>query len=214
VSFRDCTVGSTPADAPRLFPISFFPFFSPRPCFSRSSLLAPRMSDQEQIALEAYRFIKASVGYDQDKAAFLILLRKFAAAPAAPVKAPVDASALDTLRTKTIAERTLEAVELSGNPALRYEVKWDSLDAAAVNFFENNVLQRVAMALRSLVTDDLARAALKKVTRIVAENKSGAEPHVLLTGETLTLTGGFASLGTSVSDSQIYRELDAKLGIS
>jgi hypothetical protein len=172
------------------------------------------MSNQEEIALETFRFIKASAGYDQDKQALLILLRKFATAPAAPVKAPVDASALDTLRTKTIAERTLEAVELSGNSSLRFEVKWDSLDAEAVKFFENNVLQRVAMALRSLVTDDLARAAFKKVTRIAVENKTGAEPHVLLTGETLTLTGGFATLGTSVSDSLIYRELDAKLGIS
>jgi hypothetical protein len=172
------------------------------------------MSNQEELGVEIYRFIKASTSYDKDKEAFFILLRKFAAAPAAPVKAPVDASQLNVLKTKTIAERTLEAVELSGNPALRYDVHWESLDAQAVNFFENNVLQRVAMALRSLVTDDLARAALKKVTRISIENKTGAEPQAVLTGDTLHLTGAFGSLGTSPSDGQIYRELDAKLGIS
>ncbi len=172
------------------------------------------MSNQEELAVEIYRFIKASPSYDNDKEAFFILLRKFAAAPAAPAKAAVDASALNVLRTKTIAERTLEAVELSGNPALRYDVRWESLDAEAVKFFENNVLQRVAMALRSLATDDVARAALKKVTSIVAEHKMGAEPQALLTGDTLTLTGAFGALSTTPSDAQIYRELDAKLGIS
>ena len=38
--------------------------------------------------------------------------------------------------------------------------------------------------------------------------------QALLTGDTLTLTGAFGALGTSPTDVQIYRELDAKLGIS
>lgn len=91
--------------------------------------------NQEQIAAEIYRFVKASKSLDDDQPALLLLLRKFAAAPAAPAAA---AAADVPQAKKAAAERLLEAVEISGNAALRYDVDWSALDAQAAHFLDNN----------------------------------------------------------------------------
>ncbi len=161
-----------------------------------------------------FNFIKASPSYEADKDSFLILLRKFASLPPAPVAAAVDGSLLAKLKSTTLAERTLELVQLSDNPALRYAVDWASLDAQAVVFLENNVFQRVAMALRSLVTDDIAKRALKKISTISAKNVAGGEGRAEVVGDTLRVTGTFAQLSSCPSDGQVCRELDEKLGIT
>lgn len=170
---------------------------------------------QDEVAAEVYKFIKASTSFEADKAAFHILLQRYATAkPSGAAAVPGDV--LASLQGPVVAARTLEAVELSGNAALRYDVAWATLTPAAAHFFENNGFQRVAMALRSLCTDDIARTALKGITKIAMKHSDASEGTVNVdtAAHTLELTGNYGVLSSSPSDNAIRVALDNALKIT
>jgi hypothetical protein len=144
----------------------------------------------------------------------LLLLKKFQASSSSSSSS--SSSLLSSFQSNILPARTVELVELSGNSALRYEiVNLEKLDEATIRFLENNALQRVAMALRSLVVDEIARSALQKVHVVRIENVASlAEGAAKLENGVLVSQGNFAQLSSCPSDVLLYRTLDEALGIS
>lgn len=75
---------------------------------------------------------------------------------------------IELLRHTLLPERTHEIEIICGRP-IPYEVDWDSFagDAEALRYVDNLSCHRLNMALRTICTDSLGRAAVRKGLRLV-----------------------------------------------
>jgi len=83
---------------------------------------------------------------------------------------------IQELKDSTLPARSREIAEICG-AEIPYEVDWASIehDAQALNFLDNLSCHRLNMALRTICTDDMGRAAVRESLKLV-RLKNVAEP--------------------------------------
>jgi len=123
---------------------------------------------------------------------------------------------MEELRTKLLPERQAEIRSISGNNELTYVIDWTSLDNQdAVNFFNNNCLMRVSMALRGLCIDSIGKDSLSQLREIHVQNIKMGDNKVAVDGNRISIQGHYtSSLSDCPSDRVIEAVLDSVLRIT
>lgn len=107
----------------------------------------------------------------------------------------------------TLGQRIAEYRSITGSTVLNVDVDWKSLSAEEEKTFDSVCLHRIAMGLRSLCSDNIAKDSLSKgLTHI--HIKSGSPASATLQGNTLHLVGKWSDLSQSPSDNAVRVALD------
>ena len=113
---------------------------------------------------------------------------------------------IQELQNEVLPQRSQEIADICGR-AVPYEVDWASLeqDAQALNFVDNIACHRLNMALRTICTDEMGRAAVATSLRCVRLRNvaSPEQRHIAFADGVLEMHTAFAHGTQGMHDDRV-----------
>ena len=117
---------------------------------------------------------------------------------------------IQELQNEVLPQRSQEIADICGR-AVPYEVDWASLeqDAQALNFVDNIACHRLNMALRTICTDEMGRAAVAASLRCVRLRNvaSPEQRHITFADGVLEMHTAFAHGTQGMHDDRVIHDV-------